>query len=79
MNEYKVYMKDDCPYCERVKRLLDLCKLNYTSYNVSDPEVRKEFDYYFPDITSVPQILYNGTIIGDSIKFVAHLKELKLI
>lgn len=79
MNQYKVYVKDNCPYCDRVKKLLNICKLNYTLHDVSDPKVRKEFDNYFPDITSVPQILYNESPIGDSIKFVAHLKELKLI
>jgi len=76
MNEYKVYTKDNCPYCERVEKLLNLYKLNYTLHNLSDPEVRVEFNTYFPGATCVPQIVHNDTPIGDSIKFVSHLKEL---
>jgi glutaredoxin len=79
MDEYKVYVKDNCPYCERVKKLLDVCKLNYTLYNVSDPGIREEFDKHFNSVTSVPQVSVNGTPIGDSIEFVSHLKERKLI
>ena len=79
MNQYKVYFKENCPYCDRVKKLLNICKLNHTLHDVSDPEVRKEFDSYFPGVTGVPPVLYNESPIGDSMKFVAHLKELKLI
>ena len=33
---FTVYSKNGCPYCEKVKEVLDLTKLSYVVYNLDE-------------------------------------------
>jgi len=56
-----VYTKDDCPYCDQAKALLESRGIEYTTVNV---EIRTEAREYLVEqgLRSVPQI-FNGTTL----------------
>lgn len=56
-----VYTKDDCPYCDMAKALLESRGIEYTTVNVA---VRTEARDYLVEqgLRSVPQI-FNGTTL----------------
>ena len=56
-----VYTKDDCPFCDRAKALLESKGAEYTTVNVS---IRTEARDYLVEqgLRSVPQI-FNGTTL----------------
>jgi glutaredoxin 3 len=54
-----VYTKDDCPFCDRAKALLESKGVEYTTINIG---IRTEAREFLVDqgLRSVPQI-FNGT------------------
>jgi glutaredoxin len=56
-----VYTKDDCPFCDRAKALLESKGIEYTSINVGVNTDAREF-LMDQGLRSVPQI-FNGTIL----------------
>jgi glutaredoxin len=56
-----VYTKDDCPYCDRAKALLESRGIEYTTVNVA--VLIEARDYLVEQgLRSVPQI-FNGTTL----------------
>jgi glutaredoxin len=56
-----VYTKDNCPFCDRAKALLESRGVEYTTINI---EIRTEAREFLMDqgLRSVPQI-FNGTTL----------------
>ena len=40
---FAVYTKDNCPYCEKIKKVMDLTKLSYVVYNLNEDFDRDSF------------------------------------
>ena len=40
---FAVYTKDNCPYCEKIKKVMDLTKLSYVVYNLNEHFDKKSF------------------------------------
>jgi glutaredoxin 3 len=69
MNKVKVYVKDYCPYCQRVMNYLDSNKVSFEKIELSDkPDVyealKKETGHH-----TVPQVFIDGKFIGGSDDF----------
>jgi glutaredoxin len=56
-----IYTKDDCPFCDRAKALLESRGIEYTTVNVG---IRTEAREFLVDqgLRSVPQV-FNGTTL----------------
>jgi glutaredoxin len=56
-----IYTKDNCPFCDRAKALLESRGVEYTTINI---EIRTEAREFLMDqgLRSVPQI-FNGTTL----------------
>lgn len=64
MREITVYTTDCCSFCERVKGLLQARGLQFAEINLSrDPEGRVEL-VRKTGMTSFPQVLVDGRLIG---------------
>lgn len=64
MSEITVYTTTPCPYCTRVKRLLDAKGVQYSEVNMSrDPEARMELAAKTGMMT-FPQVLIGDQLIG---------------
>ena len=51
-----------CPYCDRVKALLDAYKIPYDEYDISEDDFYLDFTYQ--GFKSVPQVFLNNKHIG---------------
>lgn len=59
-----VYTKDNCPYCVKAKTLLQNKGLEYTERKIGTDITREEFLEAFPNARTVPQIMFDGQLIG---------------
>lgn len=64
MAEITVYTTTPCPYCVRVKRLLDSKGLEYEEINLAmNPEGRMEL-VKLTGMMTFPQVLIDGQLVG---------------
>jgi glutaredoxin len=76
---FTVYTKDNCPYCYKIKQVLELTGSNFVVYNLGEHFTKDEFYSEFGEGTTFPQIIYNNKKLGgcsDTIKF---LKEQQIV
>lgn len=59
-----VYTKDNCPYCVKAKALLKTQNMEYTEVRIGSDITRDEFLETFPNARTVPQIVFNGELVG---------------
>ena len=78
---FAVYSKKGCPYCEKIKQVLDLTKLSYVVYNLGEHFDKKSFYDEFGEGSTFPQVKIDGQKLGgciDSIKFLQEKKVIKI-
>lgn len=64
MSQITVYTTVPCPYCTRVKRLLDSKGLEFEEINLSmDPDGRAEL-VRLTGMMTFPQVLVDGELVG---------------
>jgi glutaredoxin len=76
---FTVYTKDDCPYCQKLKLVLELTGKDFRSYNLGEDFNRTEFYEKFGKGSTFPQVICDDKKLGgcsDTIKF---LKEHRVI
>ena len=76
---YTIYTKDGCPYCDKVKSVLNMLNQSYREYELGVDFTREEFYNEFGEGSTFPRVLYNDTLIGGCSETVKYLKEQKLI
>ena len=78
---FAVYSKKGCPYCEKIKQVLDLTKLSYVVYNLGEHFDKKSFYDEFGEGSTFPQVIVDGQKLGgciDSIKFLQEKRVIKI-
>ena len=76
---FAVYSKEGCPYCEKIKQVLDLTKTSYVVYNLGEHFDKKSFYDEFGDESTFPQVIVDGQKLGGCIESIKFLKEKKVI
>tara|TARA_R100001079_G_C4341839_1_gene107352 strand:- start:25 stop:264 length:240 start_codon:yes stop_codon:yes gene_type:complete len=76
---FAVYSKDGCPYCDKIKEVLDLTKTSYVVYNLGEHFDRESFYDEFGQGSTFPQVLVDGKKIGGCIDSIKFLKEQQII
>lgn len=64
MNEYIIYTRPDCSYCDRAKKLILDKGHKYTEVVLGKDVSKEEFQEMFPGQTTVPVLVLNGNKIG---------------
>jgi len=64
VTEVTIYSKDQCPWCERAKSLLELHNVTYNEIKIGREITREEFLEQFPNTRTVPQIYVGETRVG---------------
>ena len=41
---FTIYSKDGCPYCTRIKQILDLCQFKYREYKLDEHFDKHDYD-----------------------------------
>lgn len=74
-----VYSKNGCPYCDKIKSVLEQRNLPF-EYKILDNDfTRDEFYSQFGDGSTFPQVVIDGTNIGGCSSSVKYMMENNLI
>ena len=79
MQNFAVYSKDGCPYCSKVKQVLDLSGLKYVEYKLGERFDRKSFYDEFGEGATFPQVVVDGNKLGGCTDTVKYLQEKSLV
>lgn len=75
----KIYSKDGCPYCDKIKTVLDQRNISYEKYNLDQDYTRDEFYTKFGVGSTFPQVVIDDNKIGGCSEAVNYLLEKNLI
>ena len=75
---FAVYTKDNCPYCEKIKQVMDLTKLSYVVYNLNEHFDKKSFIDEFGQGSTFPQVVVEGKKLGGCVDAIEFLRENKI-
>ena len=76
---FAVYSKEGCPYCEKIKKVLDLTKTSYVVYILGEHFDKKSFYDEFGEGSTFPQVIVDGQKLGGCIDSIKFLQEKKVI
>ena len=75
---FAVYSKDGCPYCDKIKQVMDLTKLSYVVYNLNEDFDRDSFYGEFGQGSTFPQVVVDGIKLGGCVDTIEFLRENKI-
>ena len=76
---FTVYSREGCPYCDKVKEVLEIAKLNHVVYKLGEHFDKKSFYGQFGQGSTFPQVVLDQTNLGGCTETVQYLKEKKLV
>ena len=76
---FAVYTKDGCPYCEKIKEVLQLTESKFVVYNLGEHFEQKEFYGEFGQGSTFPQVVVDGKKLGGCVDTIKFLKEESII
>ena len=76
---FKIYSKENCPYCYKVKTVLELTGTNFEVLNLNEDFTREEFYSEFGEGSTFPQVICGENKIGGCIDTIKFLKEQQVI
>ena len=77
--KFTIYSKTDCPYCEKVKQVLDLTKQSFVVYTLDTDFTREQFYAEFGEGSTFPQVLCDEKKLGGSVETIKYLKEQRIV
>jgi len=76
---FAVYTKDGCPYCDKVKQVLELTGSKFVVYNLDQHFNKDAFYGEFGKGSTFPQVVCEGKKLGGCIDTIKYLKEQEII
>jgi len=76
---FTVYSKEECPYCYKVKQVLELTGNNFVVYTLGTDFTKEEFYSEFGDGSTFPQVVCDDQKLGGCTDTVKFLKEKTII
>jgi glutaredoxin len=76
---YTVYSKNGCPFCTKVKNVLELSDQKHVVYMLDRDFTKQEFYEKFGEGSTFPQVICDDSIIGGSVDTIKFLRERKII
>lgn len=76
---FTVYSKDGCPYCQKVKQVLELTKQQFVVYNLGVDFTKEGFYAEFGEGSTFPQVICNEDHIGGCTDTVKYLQEKNIL
>ena len=72
MQNFTIYSKDGCPYCEKIEEVMKLAKLSHVIYKLDEHFNKDGFYGQFGEGATFPQVVLNSDNLGgaqESIKY----------
>ena len=76
---FTVYTKNDCPYCQKLKLVLELTGIDFVSYNLGEDFTKKEFYEKFGINSTFPQVICDDKNLGGCSDTIEFLREQQVI
>ena len=76
---FTIYSKENCPYCYKVKQVLELTGNNFVVYNLDEHFTKEEFYAEFGNGATFPQVICDDKKLGGSVDTIKFLKEQQVI
>ena len=76
---FAVYSKEDCPFCYKVKQVLELTGNNFVVYNLGEDFTKEEFYSEFGEGSTFPQVICDDQKLGGCTDTVKFLKEKQIV
>ena len=79
MQNFTIYSKDGCPYCEKIQEVMKLAKLSHVVYKLDEHFTKDGFYGQFGEGSTFPQVVLNGDNLGGCTDTVKYLKEKSIV
>ena len=79
MQNFTIYSREGCPYCEKITEVMKLAKLSHVVYKLGEDFDRDAFYGQFGEGSTFPQVVLNGDNLGGCTDTVKYLREKNLI
>lgn len=77
--KFTVYSKNGCPYCDKVKQVLQLANLDHVVYTLDEQFTRDQFYQEFGEGSTFPQVIMDDKHLGGCVDTVRYLQEQSII
>lgn len=77
--KFTVYSKKNCPYCYKVKQVLELCGKDFVVYSLDKEFTKEQFYAEFGEGATFPQVVCDEQRLGGCTDTILFLKETSLI
>lgn len=72
---FTVYTKRGCPYCDKIKQVLNTVGASYTEQVLDVHFTREQFTQQFGANGTFPRVLMNGSLIGGCNESIIYLRN----
>ncbi len=72
---FTIYSKEDCPYCHKVKTVLELTGSKFVVYTLGEDFTREQFFGEFGEGSTFPQVLCDEKELGGAVDTIKFLRE----
>lgn len=76
---FTVYSKESCPYCTKIKQVLELSECKHVIYTLDKDFTREEFYLEFGEGSTFPQVIYGDKKLGGCVDTIKFLKEQQIV
>ena len=76
---FAIYSKENCPYCYKIKQVLELTGTEFDTYNLGEDFTREEFYAKFGRGSTFPQVVCDDKKLGGCIDTIKFLREQRVI
>jgi glutaredoxin len=77
--KFTVYSKENCPYCFKVKQVMELTGSDHVVYTLGENFTKEEFYAEFGEGSTFPQVICDEKKLGGSVDTIKFLREQQLI
>jgi glutaredoxin len=79
MQNFTIYSKDGCPYCEKIQEVMKIANLSHVIYKLDEHFTKDGFYGQFGEGSTFPQVVLNGDNLGGCTDTVKYLREKSIV
>ena len=77
--KFEIYSRENCPYCYKIKQVMEMTGVDFNVFTLNDDFDRKEFYAKFGECSTFPQIICDDNKLGGCVDTIKFLRERQLI